>query len=195
MELYEEQGMCRIAASAIALTCRCIMQVPDAPASRRIFAKLVLEVNDFFLVMEKFQIKGTIIEELRRYHKRCLSFIAARMKKLRFTDLTLPEPLQEENQSVPWRYIDWRTGRIMETPLRLESGEVVDRGTLLIMMLSEPFRGHMDIPPRNFMYEPMPELQEKISIWKEQQKQKVLAYQQEQNRQKQEHQQEDGCQE
>lgn len=169
MEPYEQPGICNLAATAIARTCRCIMLIPDAPVSRRIYAKLVLEVNDFFLAMDKFQVKGTIVEELRRYHCRCLSFVAARMKKLGFTELTLPEPLHEARQDVPWNYIDWRSGRIMETPLRITTGEVIDRSTLLVLMLSAPFNKQMHLPLQDLTFEPMPELHQEIRVWKEQQ--------------------------
>lgn len=172
-EVFEEPGMCRIAAAAIAVTCRCIVQTPDspAPAARQSFVKLVCEVNDFMALLV-FQVKGTVVEELRRYHGGCLSYIAAKMNQLGCSAASVPEPLKEVTQPAPERFLDTKTGRLMEAPVKLlVSGQVVDRATLLLLKLATAVDPETGVPVQDLSFEPLISLQDQIHAWTLQQQQ------------------------
>ena len=168
-EMFEEPGMCRIAAAAIAMTCRCIVQTPDSPAARQSFVNLVCEMNDFMAQLV-FHVKGTVVEELRRYHGGCLSYIATKMNQLGCSAASVPEPLKEVKQPAPERFLDARTGRLMKAPVKLlVSGQVVDRATLLLLKLATAVDPQTGVPVQDLSFESLIYLQDEIHAWKLQQ--------------------------
>uniref|UniRef100_A0A0P4WFX5 U-box domain-containing protein n=1 Tax=Scylla olivacea TaxID=85551 RepID=A0A0P4WFX5_SCYOL len=168
MELFEEPGLCQVAATTIARTCCCIVQIPDVPQASQALAKLVREMDSFFLTLIVFQKKGTIMGELQYHHARSLSFIDGKIKELQLAAFCLPESVAER-QDVPERFLDSLTGRLMDTPLQLVfSGRVVDRCTLLLLKLATAVDESTGILMSDLRYVPLTDLKEEIRAWKEQ---------------------------
>uniref|UniRef100_A0A0P4WH82 U-box domain-containing protein n=1 Tax=Scylla olivacea TaxID=85551 RepID=A0A0P4WH82_SCYOL len=169
MRLFDEPGMCRIAAGAIAWTCRCIIQTQYARVSEVDFVKLLVGVNNLFMVLTYFPLKGAVLEELRCYHGRCLSRVAASMKKFQLFPVSVPEPLKRMKPDAPARFLDVLTGRLMDTPVKhLATGVVMDQATLLTTLLAttvDPETGNL---VRDMSYEIMTDLQEEIHVWRHQ---------------------------
>ncbi|MPC42092.1 hypothetical protein E2C01_035708 [Portunus trituberculatus] len=169
MELFEEPGLCQVAATTIARTCCCIVRIPDVPEASQTLAKLVREMDSIFLTLMVFQKKGTIMKELQCYHARSLSFIDTKIKELQLAAFCLPEPVRA-SQDVPEMFRDNLTGRLMDAPLQLMfSGHIVDRCTLLLLKLATTVDESTGILTyRDLRYVPLTDLQEEISEWKEQ---------------------------
>ena len=171
MKLFDEPGMCRIAARAIAQTCHYVMQTPDARVSEADFVKLLIAVNDIMKLLGYFPLNGAVLEELRCYHGRCLSRLSAAMVKYKVLPLSVPEP-REVKPDAPARFLDDLTGRMMDAPVKLmDTGAVVDQATLLTALLTTPVNPETDELVRDMSYELMTDLFEEIQVWKQEQEQ------------------------
>lgn len=153
--LYEGPGMRLISTTAVATTASAIVRLPVETEDKHYF-NLLTRLVDLF---EGLSHNSAVRKDLRQHHGRCLLRVTARMWEMSVIPLFVPGPMQLPKQPPPSRFLDSRTKRLMEEPVRLTAtGGVVDRTTLTTLVLLEGER-------RDLTFTPLPELQQEIQAW------------------------------
>ncbi|MPC42095.1 hypothetical protein E2C01_035709 [Portunus trituberculatus] len=170
MKLFDEPGMCRIAAAAIAQTCHCIMKSPAARVTEVDFVNLLIGINDLFKALCSFPLQGAVLVELQCYHGCCLSLVAAKLKVFKIFPHFIPEPREMMKPNAPARFLDALTGRLMDTPVKhMNTGVVMDQATFLTSLLGTPIDPETGDMVHDMSYELMTDLYEEIQVWRQQQ--------------------------